>query len=188
MSIFAGYIAAFHSRPGYVENMGSYVSILLTFFSVHNIIFQHPTRRGKAFALKKTYAAVLMIVLLAAFAVTAAVFRLPLLAIFVLLHITALLVLLYHLLIYLQIRKQPQGLTENFYACTLAQIRREEALRQDFSNYLHDDILQDLLSVKSLVRKADRPDVREILYDTLDKLNTSIRARMQAYHPPCPKP
>ena len=191
-AVFAGYIAAFHSRAGYMENMGSYFSVMLTFFSVHNIMFQYHTQQEKAFALKKSLIAVLVVVLLTAFSLTAYVFQFPLMAVFVLLHITALFVLLYNLLLYLQIRKQPvsfQNLTErqNFYAYALAQIRREEALKKDFSNYLHDDILQDLLSIKNLVRKADRPDVQQILYDTLGELNTSIRAQMQAYHPTMPK-
>lgn len=190
--VFAAYIAAFHSHAQYMENMGSYFSIMLTFFSVHNIIFQYHTQQEKVFALKKVYVAALIMVLLVAFALTTYSFQLPLMAIFVLLHLTVLLLLLYNFLFYLQIRKQPvsfQGLIErkNFYAYALAQIRREEALRKEFSNYLHDDVLQDLLSLKNLVRKADRPDVQQILYDTLGKLNTSIRAQMQGYHPTMPK-
>lgn len=127
----------------------------------------------------------MIIVLLVSFALITYSFQLPLMPIFVLLHIT---VLLYNLLLYLQIRKQPvsfQGLTErqNFYAYALAQIRREEALRKEISNYLHDDVLQDLLSIKNLVRKADQPDVQQMLYDTLNELNTSIRTQMQTYHP-----
>lgn len=191
-AVFAGYIAAFHSRAGYMENMGSYFSVMLTFFSVHSIMFQYHTQQEKVFALKKSLIAALVVVLLAAFALTAYIFQLPLMAVFVLLHIMVLFVLLYNLLLYWQIRKLPasfQNLTErqNFYAYALAQIRREEALKKDFSNYLHDDILQDLLSIKNLVRKADRPDVQQILYDTLGELNTSIRTQMQAYHPTMPK-
>ncbi|MEG0379361.1 MAG: ATP-binding protein, partial [Eubacterium sp.] len=72
---------------------------------------------------------------------------------------------------------------EHFYGVSLAQIKREEALKKDFANYLHDDILQDLLSMKNLVSKAHQPEVQRLLIDTLGDLNDSIRTQMQAYHP-----
>ena len=56
-------------------------------------------------------------------------------------------------------------------------------LKTEFSNFLHDDVLQDLLSVKNMIAKAHRPDIREILIETLDNLNTLIREQMQDYHP-----
>ena len=71
----------------------------------------------------------------------------------------------------------------SFYEFTVAQLRHEEALRKEFTNYLHDDILQDLLSMKNLVRKAGQIEIQQLLEDTLRKLTSSIRSQMQAYHP-----
>lgn len=44
-------------------------------------------------------------------------------------------------------------------------------------------MLQDLLSVKNMVTKAHRPDIQDIIIETLDNLNTHIREQMQDYHP-----
>lgn len=71
----------------------------------------------------------------------------------------------------------------SFYEYTIAQLKHEEALRKEFTNYLHDDILQDLLSMKNLVRKAGQIEIQQLLEDTLRKLTSSIRSQMQAYHP-----
>ena len=71
----------------------------------------------------------------------------------------------------------------SFYEYTVAQLKHEEALRNEFTNYLHDDILQDILSMKNLVRKAGQTEIQQLLEDTLQKLTSSIRSQMQAYHP-----
>ena len=71
----------------------------------------------------------------------------------------------------------------SFYEYTVAQLKHEEALRKEFTNYLHDDILQDILSMKNLLHKAGKPEVQQLLDDTLRKLTSSIRSQMQAYHP-----
>lgn len=47
----------------------------------------------------------------------------------------------------------------------------------------YDDILQDLLSVKNMMNKADQSDIRNIIADTLDNMNRYIRRQMQDYHP-----
>lgn len=72
---------------------------------------------------------------------------------------------------------------ESKYNEVLQQLEKEEQLKTEFSNFLHDDVLQDLLSVKNMVAKAHRPDIQDIIIETLDKLNTHIRKLMQDYHP-----
>lgn len=189
---FVVYIVIFNSNIGYMDSIGSYFFVMLTFYSVHNIVFEYSTRQEKIFELKKIYVFFLVSVILTLLILTVYVFSISLMVVFVLFHIAVLLILLYNLMLYLQISKQPvffKNVTEqqHFYDYTLAQIRREEDLRKDFSNYLHDDVLQDLLSIKNLVHKADKPDIQQLLYDTLGKLNTSIRTKMQVYHPTMPK-
>lgn len=72
---------------------------------------------------------------------------------------------------------------ESKYHVALQQLQREEQLNLEFANFLHDDILQDLLSVKNMMKKADRPEVQKIITETLDNMNTYIREQMQDYHP-----
>lgn len=183
-----GYIIILNSYVGYMENIGSYFSVMFTFFSIHNIIFQYHIKHKKVFTMKKTYVFFIAASGIAALFFTTYLFQIPVMAIFVLVHILVLLALIFHLLLYWQISKQPKDFSnstdqQHFYAYSLSQIRREETLKKDFSNYLHDNILQDLLSIKNLLRKADRLDVQQILYDTLEELNASIRLQMQVYHP-----
>ena len=72
---------------------------------------------------------------------------------------------------------------QSSYSAVLQQLQKEEQLKADFANFLHDDILQDVLSVKNMLPKAHRPEVQDILAGTLDHLNTTIREQMQDYHP-----
>lgn len=72
---------------------------------------------------------------------------------------------------------------ESKYNEALQQLKKEELLKTEFANFLHDDVLQDLLSVKNMVTKAHRPDIQDIIIETLDNLNTHIREQMQDYHP-----
>ena len=72
---------------------------------------------------------------------------------------------------------------ESSYYAALRQLQQEELLKKEFADFLHDDILQDLLSVKNMMTKAGQPDVRNMITETLDGLNTRIRGQMQDYHP-----
>ncbi len=186
---FMCYVIVFHRQSGYMASMGSYFAVLLAFFSVHNIVFQYHTRREWISTLKAKYKIILTVLGFAGLGFVIYLFQIPLMALFVLSHIFALLVMVFNLFLYLQIREQPKDFDnptdrQHFYVYSLAQIKREEMLKKEFSNYLHDNILQDLLSIKNLVRKADQPDIQQLLYDTLGELYTSIRSQMQAYHPP----
>lgn len=69
----------------------------------------------------------------------------------------------------------------------LDHLRREEALKTDFANFLHDEVLQDLLSIKNMIAKAHRPDIQDLIAETLDALNVRIRKRMQDDRPILPK-
>ena len=73
--------------------------------------------------------------------------------------------------------------TESKYHAALAQLQQEEQLNLEFANFLHDNILQDLLSVKNILHKSTRPDIQKIITGTLDNMNTYIREKMQDYHP-----
>lgn len=69
------------------------------------------------------------------------------------------------------------------YIFYLHQLQQEEQLKAEFAAFLHDEVLQDLLSVKNMTSKSHRPEVQDIIYETLDNLNIHIRNQMQDYHP-----
>ena len=72
---------------------------------------------------------------------------------------------------------------ESKYNAALAQLKQEEQINLEFSNFLHDNILQDLLSIKNMMHKSTRPDIQKIITETLDSMNLYIREQMQNYHP-----
>lgn len=185
---FVCYIVAFYDKAAYLENMGSYFIVMLCFVSIHNIVFQYHTQQEKFYALTIGKTVFLFLVGSICFLFTAYLFRIGYMVLLVFANIAILLISIFNLLLYWQICRQPKGFDnmadrQHFYAYSLSQFKREEALKKEFSNYLHDDILQDILAVKNLVRKANQPHVQQLLFDTLGALNASVRMQMQNYHP-----
>ena len=124
--------------------------------------------------------------IMTSFLLTIWLFDLPILTVITLIYLLVFWVLLYRLLLFWKAGKLEDNTSDevsSFYEYTVAQIKHEEALRKEFTNYLHDDILQDLLSMKNLVHKANQIEIQQLLEDTLRKLTSSIRFQMQAYHP-----
>lgn len=72
---------------------------------------------------------------------------------------------------------------ESKYNAALRQLEQEEWLKTEFANFLHDDVLQDMLSIKNMMTKVHRPEVQDIIIETLDNLNMHIRQQIQDYHP-----
>ncbi len=72
---------------------------------------------------------------------------------------------------------------ESKYNAALAQLQQEEQINLEFSNFLHDNILQDLLSIKNMMHKSTRPEIQKIITETLDSMNSYIREQMQNYYP-----
>ncbi|MDD3395359.1 MAG: ATP-binding protein [Anaerotignum sp.] len=185
---FVIYLFVFHREAEYMASMGSYIPVMLAFVCIHSIVFQYHPKQAQFLTLSWEYIAALVFVGLVGLIGTAYLFQIPLMAILMSVHIVVLLALFYNVLLYVRICRQPTDYNnptdrQHFYAYSLEQIKREENLKKEFSNYLHDDILQDLLSVKNMIRKAEQPEIRQLLLDTLTELNASIRFQMQTYHP-----
>ena len=72
---------------------------------------------------------------------------------------------------------------ESKYNAALAQLQQEEQINLEFSNFLHDNILQDLLSIKNMMHKSTSPDIQKIITQTLDNMNIYIREQIQNCHP-----
>lgn len=182
---FSCYMIAFSRKEKYVEQMGLYLIVMLAFVGVHSIIFPAGNHQKPFFSLNRKTAAVLFFLFSVSFGLVAWVFDLPVLTALTLIYLLIFWKLLYDLLLFWQAGKK-EGQNQaapSFYEYTVVQLRQEEALRKEFANYLHDDILQDVLSMKNLVHKTGQIEARQLLDDTLRKLISSIRSRMQAYHP-----
>ena len=184
----ASYLFVFHQEAKYMASMGSYIPVMLAFVCIHSIVFQYHPQQAKFLTLSGGYIAIPVVVGLFGLLVMAYLFKIPLMAILMSVHIAVLLILIYNVLLYTRICRQPTDYNnpadrQHFYAYSLEQIKREENLKKEFSNYLHDDILQDLLSIKNMIHKTDQPEIRQLVFDTLTELNTSIRFQMQTYHP-----
>ena len=183
---FVCYTIAFSQKANYVEHMGLYLIVMLAFVSIHSIIFGINHRLKPSFLLNEFVLAALFPVFLACFVLLAWLFDLSVLTFVTLLYFLVFWGLIYHLLLFWKASKpgdKNQAVFPSFYKYTVAQLKHEETLRKEFSNYLHDDILQDILSMKNLVYKAEQKEVQQLLEDILRKLTISIRSQMQAYHP-----
>ena len=180
---FICYMIAFSRKENYVEQMGLYLIVMLTFVSIHSIIFRTNHQQKPFFSLSWPATTIFLLLGIASFSLIVWLFDLPILTAITLIYLLVFWGLLYRLLMFWKASKLKNSAVPSFYEYTIAQLKHEEALRKEFTNYLHDDILQDLLSMKNLVRKAGQLDIQQLLEETLRKLTSSIRSQMQAYHP-----
>ncbi len=170
--------------PGHLSNFGVYIPILLFWASVHNIILKEHNSLPLSAIFSNRQLTLLIFSGAIIFSLTALIsgggYSL------LLIMLDALFAFLYVCNIALDFNfKHGQNKTarESKYHAALQQLQREEQLNLEFANFLHDDILQDLLSVKNMMKKAGRPEIQEIITETLDHMNAYIREQMQDYHP-----
>lgn len=184
LAAFLLYTFATAGIPGRLSNFGIYLPLCLFCMSIYGIVRKaHPAFPLSSFfsrkqALSILYASLLMLGLMAV--LTGGGY--PQL----LLMANALAALLYLCNILLGRNLEKGSIhpgRESSYYAALQQLQQEELLKKEFADFLHDDILQDLLSVKNIMTKAGQPDVRNIITETLDGLNTRICGQMQDCHP-----
>lgn len=183
---FLCYMAVFLREENYVEQMGLYLIVMLALVSIHSVIFGMNRRQKPFFSLSLHTIPLFLSMFLVSFGVIAWVLDLSVLTALTLIYLAVFWGLLYHLLLFWKADKpkdKNHAAVPSFYEYAITQLKHEESLREEFTNYLHDDILQDILSMKNLVHKAGKSEVQQLLEDTLRKLTSSIRSRMQAYHP-----
>lgn len=178
------YSLVFRYSPVFLSNTGLYVLIGLPFISVHRILKN--SHQNTSLSGRPAVSFLLSPITLCGAAVLSALgwfLALPVIAIFILLHTALWFILLCYFVAAYQTFRLSANKGGALYSDPLTWLNREEALKKEFSNYLHDAVLQDLLSVKNLAAKADRPEIRALIISTLNQLNTSIRDEMQAYSP-----
>lgn len=184
------YSLFFSKRSQYLENSGLYLIVVLPLFSVYGIVKKnHNDLNG--YRLNSKINILLSISLMVFVVVIGILLNFSVISYFILLHCIVWFVLFYLTLLYSEMKqkilsgnnKSSEMTQKSFYMNNILKIIREEDIKNDFSNYLHDEVLQDLLSIKNIIYKADNPRVKEIIVETLDNLNNSIREEMQEYHP-----
>ncbi|WP_338751383.1 sensor histidine kinase [Bacillus sp. FJAT-52991] len=188
---FTGYILLFTGRPEYLSNLGWYMMITLPLFSIHSITFKNKKIMEKYFSFKKGNLGIMSLFSLISIISLGMLFHFNVINFFIILHTIFLLVLLYFTLLYRDVKdtllnsdtEESRMLQESFYTHSLMQVAKEEELKRDISNYLHDEILQDILSIKNMMHKSNKEEIHKMIVNTLDDLNLSIREQMQEYHP-----
>ncbi len=183
-TLFLVYYFSTMKVPEHLSNFGVYIPILLFGVSVHNIIL----KEHNSLPLSTVFSNCQLILLIASGAIIFSLTALISGGGYSLLFIMsdALFAFIYVCNIALDFNLkhgQNKIIRESKYHVALQQLQREEQLNLEFANFLHDDILQDLLSVKNMIRKADRPEIQKLITETLDHMNTYIREQMQDYHP-----
>ncbi len=182
--LFIAYCLTTIGIKGNLSNFGVYIPVLLFSISIHGIIL----KEHRSFPLSAIFSSFqLMLILLfgiiicGLITITLGIGWLPFL-----LMLDAMFVLIYVCNIILDFNLRQGGgnmVMENKYNAALAQLQQEEQINLEFSNFLHDNILQDLLSIKNMMHKSTNPDIQKIITQTLDNMNIYIREQMQNYHP-----
>lgn len=186
---FIGYAFAFAGKPEYLSNFGWYVIIVFPLFSIHSIAFKNKGAMGAYPPFKKTNLIVMCLFALSSIISLGLLLRFNVISYFIIIHMILLMILLRFTLMYKDLQgtlfknENSEMSHENFYAHNVMQVVKEEELKRDISNFLHDEILQDILSIKNMINKSDKEEVRKIIFETLDNLNHSIRKQMEEFHP-----
>jgi len=182
--LFLAYYFSTMRVPEHLSNFGIYIPVLLFWVSVHSIILKEHNSFPLSAVFNNRQLALLIFSGAIIFSLIALILDGGYSLLFIMLD--ALFSFLYACNIALDFsfkRGQNRIIKESRYHVALQQLQREEQLNLEFANFLHDDILQDLLSVKNMMKKADRPEIQKIITETLDHMNIYIREQMQDYHP-----
>ena len=182
--LFIAYCLATRGINGNLSNFGVYIPVLLFSISIHGIIL----KEHRSFPLSAIFSSFQLILILL-FGVTICGLITMTLGIgwlSFLLMLDAMFVLIYVCNIILDFNLRQGGgnmVMESKYNAALAQLQQEEQINLEFSNFLHDNILQDLLSIKNMMHKSTSPDIQKIITQTLDNMSIYIREQIQNCHP-----
>lgn len=182
--LFLVYYFATIDIQDHISNFGIYLPTLLFFLSIHNIV----QKEHRSVPLSTIFSKIQGILIICSSVITLGLIILSMGGGYekLLIAVNMMFVFLYICNIVLaQNLKQGKSkiIKGSKYNTALNQLQQEELLKAEFANFLHDDVLQDLLSVKNMMTKVHRPDIQDIIMKTLDRLNNHIREQMQDYHP-----
>ncbi|NMS89594.1 ATP-binding protein [Clostridioides difficile] len=168
----------------HISNFGIYLTVLIFSMSIHGIVL----RENDSFPLSTVFSlrqgTILLFINITLISMIVIFSGGNLSIILIAINTLFMLIFICNILLEFNLRHEKNQITKDSrYTLALEKLKQEEQLKAEFSNFLHDDILQDLLSIKNMTSKSYRPDVQDIIYETLNNLNTLIRNQMQDYHP-----
>lgn len=184
MLLFMLYYFATINLDNHIGNFGMYLTVSIFSINVHGISLKENTGVPLTgiFSAKQSLSFILISALLL-YTVTS-ILQLPVTIFIILINVLSALIFLINLFLGENLKNRNSIMVRNSkYVIAVNQLRTEEKLKKEFAAFLHDEVLQDLLSVKNMTGKSNRPEVQAIIYDTLDNLNVHIRNQMQDYHP-----
>lgn len=183
-TFFIAYYNATINVKNHIANFGIYLPMLLFLMSIHGIVIkEHGSYPLSTVFTKRQTALILCLSLLALWLMVALIGGGDK-ELFVVVNSLFSFIYICNIILGVSLKQgESRILKESKYNFSLRQLQQEELLKTEFSNFLHDDVLQDLLSIKNMMTKAHRPDIQDIIIETLDNLNTHIREQMQDYHP-----
>ena len=184
VAAFLVYYFATARIPYHISNFGVYLPVLLFCISVHGIVHKEHQRHPLSVLFRPGQTLFLFGVFLTVIVLRSLCMGNTLSELCIAVNLLFAFIELCSTLLEHNLKNGRSSLIrQSRYSAVLQQLQKEEQLKTDFANFLHDDILQDILSVKNMLTKAHRPEVQELLAETLDHLNASIREQMQDYHP-----
>ena len=182
--LFLAYYFSTMDISGNLSNLGIYLPVLLFSVSTHSIIRKEHNSVPLSTVFSRRQRALILLAGTVICGLSALASDTPLTLFFLMLDAMFVFVYACNITLDFNLRHGKSAMiSESKYHAALEQLRQEEQLNLEFANFLHDDILQDLLSIKNMMKKADRPDIRKIITENLDNMNTYIRERMQDYRP-----
>lgn len=182
--LFFAYYFSTRGVSGHLSNFGIYLPVLLFSMSIHSIIRKEHSSVPLSTIFNRGQSALILLLGTVACGLTAQASYTPLPLFVLMLNTMFVLVYACNIALDYNLKHGKSAIVrESKYHAALKQLQLEEQLNLEFADFLHDDILQDLLSIKNLIKRADRPDIQKIITETLDNMNTYIRERMQDYRP-----
>ncbi len=185
--VSVSFLAYYFSTEGianHISNFGVYLPVLLFFISVHGIVLQEHNGFPllTIFSLKQ-----ILLIICSISAITGSVILFlggGYEELIIAVNILFASIYICNIVLAQNLKNGTSSITkESSYHAALQQLQEEEILKAGFADFLHDDVLQDLLAIKNMMSKAHRPDIQDVIVETLDGLNTHIRRQMQDYHP-----
>lgn len=168
----------------HIANFGIYLPVLLLFMSIHGIIRKEHSSYPLSTVFSRKQAVLIMGLSISVFGLIILLTGSGYQHFFIGVNTWSAFIYICNIILEISLKRgESKIIKEGKYHAALEQLRQEELLKTEFANFLHDDVLQDLLSVKNMMTKAHRPHIQDIIMETLDNLNTRIRQQMQDYHP-----
>lgn len=181
---FLAYYLATAGFSNHLANFGIYLPVLIFFISVHGIMLKEHNSFPLSTIFSRKQILLIICSILAVIGMTILFLEGGYVEFLISINILFAAIYICNIVLAQNLKNGTSSITkESGYNAALHQLQQEEILKSDFANFLHDDILQDLLAIKNMMNKAHRPDIQDMIIETLDGLNTHIRQQMQDYHP-----